>query len=211
MALSSTALSTPADPASLPRVQRERRQRIVDAALALLESNEYDAIQVRDVAEEAHVALATLYRYFSSKEHLYAAALLCWAADYPSGLSRSRDTDAEAGIRALMRRAVRAFERYPHVVRVVIVLETSDDPNARALFDEFARRNTEAFTDALSALDPETAAAIHFTLNSVMFTRLRSWALGRATISDVHRSVERTLDLIFSDNPTASATRAPCA
>ena len=52
--------------------------------------------------------------------------------------------------------------------------------------------------DALSSVDADTAAAIVETVNSVFVTRLRSWALGRATIHDVDRSVQRTLDLIFS-------------
>ena len=38
---------------------------------------------MRDVAQEAGVALATVYRYFTSKEHLYAAALLEWADELP--------------------------------------------------------------------------------------------------------------------------------
>ena len=194
--------ATTVDPRELPRAQRERRRRIVHAALDLLADHEYDAIQVRDIADAAGVALATLYRYFSSKEHLYAAVLLEWAADYPVGLDRAAGTDPEARIRALMRRAVRAFERAPHVMRVVVVLETSDDPNARALFDEFARANAAVFLDALRSLDAEIAASIHFTLNSVMVTRLRSWALGRATIPDVNRSIEQSIDLIFSASPT---------
>src|SRR3954462_14618402 len=98
-------------PEALPRAQRERRDRIVRGAIALLEAGEYDAIQMRDVAQEAGVALATLYRYFTSKEHLYAAALLEWAGDFASkGRPRSgagADTD-EARVRALMRRAVRS-------------------------------------------------------------------------------------------------------
>ncbi len=188
------------DPTTLPAGQQERRDRIVQAAISLLERGEYDAIQMRDVAREADVALATIYRYFSSKEHLYAAALLEWAADYPT---RSRPPAAgaatnEAQLRALMRRAVRAFEHYPQMMRVEIVLESSTDPNARALFDEFAGNNRRALMDALSSVDADTAAAIVETVNSVFVTRLRSWALGRATIHDVDRSVQRTLDLIFS-------------
>lgn len=193
----------PPDPASLPRAQRERRQRIVQAANRLLEQHEYDAVQMRDVAEEAGVALATIYRYFSSKEHLYAAALLEWAADYPRGLQRdggSAQTD-EDRMRALMRRAVRAFERRPQMMRAVIVLESSQDPNARALFEQFAARNVAALTAALASTDPDTAAAIVETANSVMVTRLRSWALGRCTIRDVDRSVQRTLDLVFTSRP----------
>jgi AcrR family transcriptional regulator len=186
------------DPASLPRGQQERRQRIVRAAITLLETGEYDAIQMRDVAQEADVALATIYRYFTSKEHLYAAALLEWAADFPAPVSATGNgNDDEARLRALMRRAVRAFERYPQMMRAEIVLENSNDPNARALFDQFAALNVGALMDALSSTDPARAAAIVETANSVMVTRLRSWALGRTTIRDVNRSVQATLDLIF--------------
>src|SRR3954453_6046907 len=124
------------DPATLPLGQQDRRPRIVHAAFALLERGEYDAIQMRDVAREADVALATIYSYFSSKEHLYAAALLAWAADSPARSRPSADrVSSEAQLRALMRRAVRAFEHYPQMMRVEIVLESSTDPNAPALFD----------------------------------------------------------------------------
>ena len=103
----------------------------------------------------------------------------------------------EAQLRALMRRAVRAFERYPQMMRAEIVLESSPDPNARALFDQFAARNVGTLTSALASTDPETAAAIVEAVNSVLATRLRSWALGRITIGDVDRSVQRTIDVIF--------------
>ena len=190
------------DPATLPAGQQERRDRIVHAAFALLERGEYDAIQMRDVAREAGVALATIYRYFTSKEHLYAAALVEWAADYPTrGRPAADQVSNEAQLRALMRRAVRAFEHYPQMMRVEIVLESSTDPNARALFDQFAGNNRRALMDALSSTDADTAAAIVETVNSVMATRLRSWALGRGTIQDVDRSVQRTLDLIFASAP----------
>src|SRR5579862_4056918 len=136
--MSTAAVATHPDPGSLPRGQAERRDRIVRAAISLLEhGGEYDAIQMRDVAREAGVALATVYRYFTSKEHLYAAALLEWAANFPAREPSKRADlrSDEAQLRALMRRAVRAFERYPQMMRVEIVIESSPDPNARALFD----------------------------------------------------------------------------
>ena len=198
--MSTSVVALHPDPDSLPRGQQERRDRIVRAAITLLEHGEYDAIQMRDVAQEASVALATVYRYFTSKEHLYAAALLAWAADFPvrEQSKRAGGRSDEAQLRALMRRAVRAFERYPQMMRVEIVIESSSDPNARALFDQFAARNVDALTSALSSTDTDTAAAIVATVNSVLATRLRAWALGRITIGDVDRSVQRTLDLIFA-------------
>src|SRR5579859_858711 len=83
--MSTSTVALHPTPASLPRGQRERRSRIVRGAIALLEhGGEYDSIQMRDVAQEAGVALATVYRYFTSKEHLYAAALLDWATNFPA-------------------------------------------------------------------------------------------------------------------------------
>jgi len=41
--------------------QRERRQRILDATLALASKGGYEAVQMRAVAERANVALGTLY------------------------------------------------------------------------------------------------------------------------------------------------------
>src|SRR5215472_13848138 len=55
--------------------QRERRKRILDATLTLASKGGYDAVQMREVADRADVALGTLYRYFPSKIHLLVSAL----------------------------------------------------------------------------------------------------------------------------------------
>src|SRR5689334_5006129 len=66
------------DPQTLTARQYARRERIIQAGQALLEERPFDQIQVRDVAARADVALSTVYRYFASKEHLFAAVFLAW-------------------------------------------------------------------------------------------------------------------------------------
>ncbi|WP_216897736.1 TetR/AcrR family transcriptional regulator [Nocardia alni] len=61
----------PAAPVS-PR-QMVRRERILDAATELAAAADYDRVQMLDVAKSAGVAIGTLYRYFPSKTHLFAA------------------------------------------------------------------------------------------------------------------------------------------
>src|SRR5207244_2412704 len=61
------------------RNQAARRQRVIEAAMALATQGGYDAVQMRDVAATADVALGTLYRYFPSKDHLLIAAQEEWA------------------------------------------------------------------------------------------------------------------------------------
>ncbi len=189
------------DSDGLPTHQRRRRDNIVHAALELLEEgHEYERIQMRDVAERAGVALATLYRYFASKEHLYAAVLLQWSSTFRFRSERSDDRAAsdEARLRLRLHRAVRAFERHPQFLRAEILLESSSDAGAREVFQTFADRHQHAMAAALRDLDPDDAAAIVETTSTIMAMRLRSWALGRMSIRDVHASLDRAVDLIFS-------------
>src|SRR5690606_13408402 len=69
------------DAATLTKSQAARRDRVIRAALDLGASGGYDAVQMRDVATSAGVALGTIYRYFSSKDHLLAAAMVEWTHD----------------------------------------------------------------------------------------------------------------------------------
>ena len=55
--------------------QRDRRRRMLDATIMLATKGGYDAVQMRAVAENADVALGTLYRYFPSKIHLLVSGL----------------------------------------------------------------------------------------------------------------------------------------
>src|ERR1043165_5918735 len=61
------------------RNQAVRRKRGIDAATELAAVGGYEAVQMRDVADKADVALGTLYRYFPSKDQLLVAALGEWA------------------------------------------------------------------------------------------------------------------------------------
>lgn len=51
----------------------DTRQRILRAARACFASQGYTGTSINQICQEAHVALATLYRYFAGKQALYAA------------------------------------------------------------------------------------------------------------------------------------------
>src|SRR5438034_8203480 len=102
--------------------QAARRQRVIDAAMKLAADGGYDAVQMREVATEAGVALGTIYRYFSSKDHLLAEALVEWAADLGRKVSRKPpkgDTLADRVVDVL-RRATRTMEQELKLSEAVI-------------------------------------------------------------------------------------------
>src|SRR6185369_14289736 len=61
----------PAAPVS--EIQVARRDRILEAAVELGANRDFERVQMNDVAQCAGVAIGTLYRYFPSKIHLFAA------------------------------------------------------------------------------------------------------------------------------------------
>ncbi len=200
--------SGPPEPEALPAAQRARRDRIVRAAIELLDDAEYDAVQMRDVARRGGVALGTLYRYFSSKEHLYAASLVAWSSGFgqPRRTAAFATMDDEGRLRTLMRQTVRAFERSPQMFRVHMVVERSTDPNATVLHDEFTAKNTAVLRAALHNLETATASAVIDTVDGVLETWLRSWALGRCPMREVETVVQNAIGLVFGGPPATTVT-----
>ncbi|WP_019926969.1 TetR/AcrR family transcriptional regulator [Nocardia sp. BMG111209] len=185
-------------PEDMPAWQLARRRRIVDAALAALAESEYEQIQIRDVAQAAGVALGTLYRYFSSKEHLYAAVLQSWAEPASRSFdARSAGLDPVERIRVRMRRVIRAFERQPRLYKVQVSLQGTTDPQARALLSDFARTAQGWLTADFAALGPghdrDTAAMLWSVISAMLSDAVIH---GGRPMADVYRLADRFIDLV---------------
>src|SRR5690242_20754542 len=115
-----TEIETPT--VQLTKSQLARRQRVIRAALELGAEGGYDAVQMRDVAQQAQVALGTIYRYFSSKDHLLAAALVEWVEELEQRVAvrPPRGDTIAANMVDILRRATRAMEREPKLSAAVI-------------------------------------------------------------------------------------------
>lgn len=68
--------------------QRKRRARIIEEAVTLAAAG-YEAMHVRVVAKRADVAVATVYRYFPSKEHLLVCCLEHWLRTFERNARRN--------------------------------------------------------------------------------------------------------------------------
>jgi AcrR family transcriptional regulator len=63
-------------PTQREQLRQERRQQILEAALAVFGQKGFHAANVSDVAAQAGVSQGTIYWYFESKDELLTAALL---------------------------------------------------------------------------------------------------------------------------------------
>ncbi len=187
------------DAESLRPDKRERRDRIVAAAQQLMLDVDYERIQVKDVAERAGVSLGTLYRYFNSKEHLFACVLLAWSSSFGAHLDQAAPGPTLDNVKAVYRRAARAFERQPRVYAVLIQVQGSADPHAREAYREFAQRQSGAFASVLdsSRLSEDKRRDVIAVMNAVLDQNLRTWQLGLQPADAVATAIDRAADLLL--------------
>lgn len=189
---------TPLDPATLSARQYARRERIIQAGLSLLLERGIDDIQVRDVAERADVAVSTVYRYFASKEHLFAAVFLAWQSSMRSSapLADGDGIEAAAWLTRIAHLAVRAFELHPHFYAVMVMMSRSTDPHVRAIARLTTLDSQRIFAEPLAGLDAEDRQAIVTVVGSTLNVSLGNWLAGATTIEGVYDTMARVIRLL---------------
>ncbi len=115
-------LENGAEPSTLARSQAARRRRVIDAALRLAADGGFDAVQMRDVATEADVALGTVYRYFASKERLLLEAMAEQQEDLRSYLLAHPAPGASAAERVIniLGRANTSLRKYSDITAAMV-------------------------------------------------------------------------------------------
>jgi AcrR family transcriptional regulator len=177
---------------ALPRSQAARRQRVITAALELSAEGGYDAVQMRDVATRANVALGTIYRYFSSKDALLAEAMVQWMRELEDRVvARPPEGETTADrVMDVLERAVRAIERNPQLTRAVITALTAGDPAgaeaSRGMTEALARIMRPAFP---ADVEPAVEASVANILGHVWFSTLVGWANGMGDTAWVSREL----------------------
>ncbi len=188
---------------TLARSQAARRRRVLDATMTLAQAGGFDAVQMRDVATEANVALGTVYRYFNSKERL----LLEMMIEQIAGLGRYVHSHPVPGSTAAERvvnvlgRSNAALARQPDVaVAMVRSFGASRHENSDVVVRVSAIMN-EIITTAIGA-GAEGAGAQRSTqvarlLTQVWLSSLIGWAGGVDPIERVDDDLSIAASLLL--------------
>ena len=188
--------------AALTPVQRQRRQRILDAAVALAAEGGYDAVQMREVALRADVALGTLYRYFVSKEHLLVCALAGEVAGIRERLAErpARGADDAERVMDVIRRSMRSLQRQPNVIAAMLESLISTGPGVGEAAAPIGDQMTEIVVSAMRHDNPATAErdrAVAQVVQQVWLASLLWWVAGRAPAGAVEENIGRAVELLL--------------
>jgi TetR/AcrR family transcriptional regulator, cholesterol catabolism regulator len=180
--------------------QRERRQRILDATLALASQGGYEAVQMRAVADRAGVALGTLYRYFPSKIHLLVSGLAREFERNQEELDRIAIPGSTPPERVLfvLGRITRTMQREPMLTEAMTRAFMFADLSAAAEVVAVAQLMERVLTRAMHEGEPSAdEVAIAGVLGDVWLTALVAWVTRRASADDVSRRLELATRLLL--------------
>jgi TetR/AcrR family transcriptional regulator, cholesterol catabolism regulator len=184
----------------LTQRQQARRRRILHAGTELAVRGGFDAVQMREVAEQSNVALGTLYRYFPSKIHLLVATMQDQLEQIREALAKRppvAQTPAERVTETLMR-AFRAMQREPNLADAMVRALTFADRSVSAEVDTVSRLTTAIVLDAMRPDGPPTAGQLSAVrvIEHTWHSALVTWLSGRASITQVRGDIETACRLI---------------
>ncbi len=195
-----TATSGPSESELGSAAQRERRKRILDATLALASRGGYDAVQMREVAERADVALGTLYRYFPSKIHLLVSGLVREFERTREKLNRRPNPGRSAADRVVyvLHQVTRNMQRDPLLTEAITRAFMFADPSASAEVNAAAALMEQMLTDAMHPGEPTAdERAIARVIGDVWLSNLVAWVTRRASADDVADQLELAARLLL--------------
>jgi AcrR family transcriptional regulator len=190
--------------------QRERRTRILDAAVALASRGGFEQVQMRVVAERADVALGTLYRYFPSKIHLLVSALADQFEQAREAYERKPipgDTPADR-VMQVLGRTTRTLQREPNLTEALTRAFVFADASVateievvglhvRRMLMAAMRDPRERASGARPAEPTEEQLAITKVIGDVWLASLTQWVTGRASADDVAKSLDVAVRLLL--------------
>jgi AcrR family transcriptional regulator len=166
---------------ALARNQAARRRRVLDATLALADKGGFEAVQMRDVAAEAGVALGTVYRYFSSKERLLLEANVGQVEALGAGLMSRPPTGVTPADRVVdvLRRACNVLVKRPEATAAMVRALGTAQPNEADAIERVSQAMTAIITGAMHEGEPsERDRAVARALSQVWLSSLIGWVGG---------------------------------
>jgi AcrR family transcriptional regulator len=179
-----------------------RRRRLLAAATELAAEGGYDAVQMRDVAARAEVALGTLYRHYSSKDQLLIAALAEQAAVLRERLQHRPPRGATAADRVAdaLRRACRALEREPRVMAAMMTAMSTPEPDAAPTkldVNTTLRAIIEQAIDGNGEERPANVDDVVRVLGAVWYAGLSFWVNGIANAQQMADDLDVAVHLVL--------------
>ncbi|MEV0331763.1 TetR family transcriptional regulator [Nocardia sp. NPDC050717] len=178
--------------------------KIVAVVLDLLNTEGYEAVQLRTVAARAHVSLAKIYRLFRTRDELIITALAQWmdANAYADVAPPEPGESVRETLIRVLRSVFEPWERNPKMLEAYHHARTG--PGGERLDTQGLLAVLPAAEAALRGLDPDYLADLGLIMGNMALALIGRFAAGTLPITEIRSTMERTAYRMTADNATAA-------
>jgi AcrR family transcriptional regulator len=179
--------------------------RTLDIVVELLETEGYDAVQLREVARRARMSLATIYKRYGTRDELILAALDRWMEENRyAGLTKPHDPHESlyVGLMRVLRTIFEPWEDHPAMLKAYFRARTA--PGGEKLIRRGFDAVVPAVTEVVAAADadPNFIRDADAIVTNVVYGLLGRFAAGEIEITEIVPSLDRTVRYLTSSYET---------
>lgn len=169
---------------------------ILDIVVEMLDTEGYEAVQLREVARRAHVSLATIYKRYPTRDELIVAALDGWMnanryARLPSLIDDLPRDSIYVDLMHVMRTIFEPWERHPLMLRSYF--QARSGPGGKRLIQHGVDAVVPLAKAVLAQVDPGFAKDLELILTGVVFGLLTRFTQGEIDVTEIVPGIERTV------------------
>lgn len=169
--------------------------RLLAVVVEILETEGYDAVQLREVARRARSSLATIYKRYTTREDLILAALEVWLDDNRySEVTLHRRAEGETlheAMMSLFRTIFEPWERNPGMLTAYFRARSS--AGGQRLFRRGLDIVGPAGLELMADVDDDFVADLNTVLSSVVYGLLGRFVAGEIETTDILPALDRTV------------------
>ena len=172
-----------------------RPDRVLDIVVEILETEGYEAVQLREVARRARTSLATIYKRYATRDELILAALQVWMEENRySGLAQVSHQPGESlyvGLMRLLRTIFEPWEEHPGMLKAYF--RSRSAPGGEKLVRRGLDIVVPASMEVLADVDPAFIDDLDTIISSLVYGLLGRFSAGEIGITDILPSLDRTV------------------
>ncbi len=169
--------------------------RLLAVVVEILETEGYDAVQLREVARRARSSLATIYKRYTTREDLILAALEVWLDDNRySEVTPHRRAEGETlheAMMSLFRTIFEPWERNPGMLTAYFRARSS--AGGQRLFRRGLDIVGPAGLELMADVDDDFVADLNTVLSSVVYGLLGRFVAGEIETTEILPALDRTV------------------
>jgi len=168
---------------------------ILATVVDLLETDGYDAVQLREVARRARTSLATIYKRYGNRDELILAALEAWTDEHRyaavAGQRREPGETLHQALMGLFRTLFEPWERHPAML--VAYFRARSGPNGARLLNRGLDVVVPTGLQVLDGVDEALIADLDVVISNVVYGLLGRFASGELPITEILPTIDRAV------------------